>query len=211
MDAENAAQQLDRYRFGSRWRAIGASHDRAFDELATRYAEGHRAYHNSEHIAECNAWLDRVVDLADHPDELEVAVYFHDAVYEPSAQDNEALSAELFCELAQDASIHVEVTARIAGLIKSTATHDCTDGDGALLSDIDLAILGTPPARYARYEDAIRREYSAVADESYRMGRARVLETFLERIAIYRTPRMAALLEAQARDNLSRALAALRQ
>ncbi len=200
---------LDRARFTSAWRAVGASHDNASAWLADRYNEDHRAYHDVEHIAECLSWFDRVRNLAERPAELEVALFFHDAIYEPLASDNEARSAEKLRQLAREARVPTDAVERIARLIESTATHEATSGDAALLSDIDLAILGASPARYARYEREVRREYAAIDDASYQSGRAPVLRGFLERVEIYRTPRLAARLEAQARDNLSSALSAL--
>lgn len=202
---------LDRARFEAVWRAVGANHDNAFAWLADRYAEEHRAYHDAEHIAECLAWFDRVRDLAERPAELEVALFFHDAIYEPLASDNEARSAEELRSLASAVGTPTEAVERIAGLIESTATHGAGSGDTALLSDIDLAILGSSPARYARYERDVRREYAAVDEASYEKGRAQVLRGFLERVEIYRTRRLATRLEAQARDNLGSVLSALEQ
>jgi len=211
MQSRKEKGTLDRARFEAGWRAVGADHENAFAWLAGRYAEEHRAYHDAEHIAECLAWFDRVRDLAERPAELEVALFFHDAIYDPLASDNERRSAEELRRLARAAGIPTEAVERIAGLIESTATHGAGSGDTALLSDIDLAILGSSPARYARYERDVRREYAAVDGGSYQKGRAQVLRGFLERVEIYRTPRFAARLEAQARDNLGSALSALEQ
>jgi len=211
MRSRKEAWALERGRFAAAWRAVGASHYNASAWLADRYAEEHRAYHDAEHVAECLAWFDRVRDLAERPTELEVALFFHDAIYEPLASDNEVRSAEELRRLACEAEVPTEVVERIARLIQSTATHDARSGDAALLSDIDLSILGASPARYARCEQEVRREYAAIDEASYRVGRARVLRGFLDRIEIYRTPRLAARLEAQARDNLSSALRAPEQ
>lgn len=211
MQSRKEAWAFDRVRFEAAWRAVGASHDNASAWLADRYAEEHRAYHDAEHVAECLAWFDRVRDLADRPAELEVALFFHDAIYEPLAPDNEARSAEQLRHFAREAGVPTEAAERIARLIESTETHEATSGDAALLGDIDLAILGASPARYARYEREVRREYAAIDEASYRVGRARVLRGFIERVETYRTPRLAARLEAQARDNLSSALSALEQ
>jgi predicted metal-dependent HD superfamily phosphohydrolase len=209
MQSENGTWALDRGRFAAVWRALGARQDNASVWLADRYAEEHRAYHDAEHVAECLAWLDRVSDLAERPAELEVALFFHDAIYQPLGSDNEARSAEELRQLARKAGMPTESVERIARLIESTATHDARSGDAALLSDIDLAILGASPARYMRYEREVRREYAAIDETIYRTGRTRVIRGFLERVEIYRTPRLAARLEAQARDNLGSAIAAL--
>jgi len=100
----------------------------------------------------------------------------------------------------------LDVTDRIARMIESTARHAHDKGDAAVLSDIDLAILGSSLNRFAQFEREIRREYAMFDDASHRAGRAHVLKSFLERICIYRRPRLAAPLEAQARHNLSKAL-----
>jgi predicted metal-dependent HD superfamily phosphohydrolase len=211
MQSRRETGTLDGARFAAAWCAVGANHDNASAWLADRYAEDHRAYHDGEHIAECLAWFDRVQDLAKRPAELEVALFFHDAIYEPLASDNEARSAEKLRQLAREARVPTEAVERIARLIESTATHEATSVDAALLSDIDLAILGSSPARYARYERDVRREYAAVDEVPYQKGRAEVLRGFLERVEIYRTSRLAARLEAQAQDNLGSALSALEQ
>lgn len=194
--------ETHRARFVRCWQELGAS-AAPFDLLMARYAEPQRAYHNGEHLEECLAWLDASTPSR----ELELAIFFHDAVYDPSASDNEAQSAALFRALAEGAD--AQAVARISTLILSTAKHDGEAGDAALLADIDLSILGASPARYARFERDIRREYARYDDVSYARGRARVLAGFLERMSIYRTPFFAARLEAQARDNLAHALARL--
>ena len=211
MQPREETWELDRARFAAAWRVVGANYDNASAWLADRYAEEHRAYHDAEHVAECLAWFNRVRELAERPAELEVALFFHDAIYEPLASNNEARSAEKLSQLALEARVPTEPVDRIARLIESTATHDARSGDAALLSDIDLTILGASPGRYARYERDVRREYAVIDEASYRAGRARVLRGFLERVEIYRTPQLAARLEAQARDNLSSALSALEQ
>lgn len=201
--------ELDRRRFETAWKALGATHDNASAWLVARYAEPHRAYHNAEHISECLAWFDQLKAQAQRPAELEVALFFHDAIYNPLSPNNEAESAARFQAFAEAAAIPRETAARVTELILSTASHAAESSDAALLNSIDLAVLGAPPARYARYERDIRREYVAVEEHAYRAGRSRVLRDFLARLEIYRTPSLAARLEAQARTNLSRALSAL--
>jgi predicted metal-dependent HD superfamily phosphohydrolase len=211
MNAQTRTQGLERERFLREWGSLGASHDNAFDILDAMYAEPHRAYHNAEHVAECLAWLDQTWDLAERPSEIAIAIFFHDAIYAPGAPDNEARSAELFERLARQAQVPVDVTGRVVALIESTAAHAEAEGDGALLNDIDLGILGAPRERYARYEQDVRAEFGAVLEGLYRAGRARFLRELLGRSQIYRTPRLAALLEKQARSNLAWALAKLKE
>jgi predicted metal-dependent HD superfamily phosphohydrolase len=209
MDLTRTRSSLDPNRFERAWRALGAASTAPFPVLQDCYAEPHRAYHNPEHIRECLGWLDQVRGLALRPAELEIALYFHDAIYDPNAHDNEQRSSDLFRQEATDGGIALDVIDRIARLIESTARHESEQADAALLSDIDLSILGASPNRFAQFERDVRREYAMFDDASYRAGRALVLRGFLERICIYRTPHFTARLEAQARDNLANALAAL--
>src|SRR4051794_22476684 len=66
-----------------------------FDRLVAAYSEPHRHYHNLEHIAEMLRVVDRLSKFAADPDAVRLAVWFHDAVYDPRAKDNEKLSAIL--------------------------------------------------------------------------------------------------------------------
>jgi predicted metal-dependent HD superfamily phosphohydrolase len=204
---------LEQARFARMWRGLGARDDGepVFAWVAAQYASPARAYHTQEHIAECLAWLDQVRTLAEHPLELEAAIWFHDAVYEVPASDNEARSAELAVRHALSSGIPVASAQRIAALIACTTHAAHADGaDAQLLVDIDLAILGAPPHRYQRFERDVRREYAVVPDELFEQGRVHVLNGFLERFAIYETPYFAERLERQARENLTAAIARLR-
>ena len=88
---------LDQQRWLDLWSRLGAqgSATSIFAQLASAYAGPGRAYHTAEHIRDCLAELDLSRDLAQNPDEVEAALWFHDAVYRPGASDNEDQSAEL--------------------------------------------------------------------------------------------------------------------
>jgi predicted metal-dependent HD superfamily phosphohydrolase len=51
-----------------------------FDELVARYSEPHRKYHTLQHLAECLAHFEAVRHLAEHPGEIEIALWFHDGI-----------------------------------------------------------------------------------------------------------------------------------
>lgn len=210
MKSQTTLQLLQPARFSRCWRSCGAGDDDAFGVLVGAYCEPHRHYHTASHVAECLAGLDRHRGLAARPEELEVALYFHDLVYQPAAPDNEARSAARLRDLGRVAGVSTEAAARIARLIEATACHLESEGDAALVIDLDLSVLGATPARYARYEEDIRREYAAFDARQYAEGRALILDGFLRRPRIYQTPDLAALLEERARTNLARALGALR-
>ena len=202
---------LDRNRFLDLWRRLGGNDGSAtFERLRTAYSDPDRAYHNDNHIADCLGQFDRVRSQADRPDELELALWFHDAVYDTHASDNEERSAEFAAkEMAAD-GIDAEIATRIERLILVTK-HDREpySDDSALLVDIDLSILGRDPEAFAAYDRAIRAEYLWVPEDAYRTGRSAVLQGFLDRPAIFRTAPFRSF-EAAARRNLADAIAELR-
>src|SRR5687768_11341722 len=66
----------------------------AYADLIARYSEPHRKYHTVRHLNDCFAKLDEIRTVAERPAEVEVGLWFHDAIYERSNQ-NEAKSADL--------------------------------------------------------------------------------------------------------------------
>ncbi len=181
-----------------------------FDRLVEAYSEPHRHYHTLEHVGE----VLRVVGRLKGDAAVQLAVWFHDAVYDPRAKDNEARSGELAVWELSAVGLPGEVALRVAELVQSTAHFDPTDGSGPdfdTLHDADLAILGASEVRYARYAADIRKEYDWVPEADYRAGRRMVLETFLARPRIYRTDVMFTEGEEAARRNLAGEIAALRK
>ena len=51
-----------------------------FEELRTAYCEPARYYHTDVHVAECLRHAKRYAHLAESLPEIEVAIWFHDAV-----------------------------------------------------------------------------------------------------------------------------------
>ena len=179
------------------------------NELARRYSEPHRRYHTLTHITELLSLLDEF-ELDDR-DSVEAAVWFHDAIYDTHASDNEARSADL-AETALRELRFPNIEA-VRAMIVATASHDAAalTRDGRLFLDADLSILGSPPERYREYAEAIRGEYEWVPRPQFAAGRSAILRRLLERPALYLTAEMQARFEAQARENVARELTALAQ
>ncbi len=179
-----------------------------WQQLASRYSEPHRHYHTLDHVAACLDWLDQYHHLAEDPLCIELALWAHDVIYDPSATDNEARSADWFAQHFADSDLTDQQRARVHALILATIhPHPPSDPDMALLQDIDLSILGADAKLYDRYEGWIRQEYKFVPEEAFPKGRSAVLQSFLEQDVIYHTAALSERLEISARDNLSRALA----
>lgn len=182
------------------------------EDLRARYGEPQRHYHSWDHIEALLRHYRRWEGMFHHPVAVLWALYWHDAVYDPSAKDNEAQSAELLESMAGDYLSAEDVTFA-AAIIRATARHALPDGlapeeaaDMALFLDIDLSILGAPEPVYDRYEEAIRKEYAFVPVEAYRAGRGAILRDFLARERLYLTDLAHAEWDAQARINLKRAI-----
>jgi len=179
--------------------------------LLARYAESHRKYHTQQHLEACLKHFETVRHTATHPAEIEVALWFHDAVYEVRGLGNEAQSADWARDVLQMAGASDEVSARVRALVMATC-HNAQPqtSDQEILLDVDLAILGSPTPIFDAYEAQVRAEYVSVPETDFRKGRRKILGGFLARNPIFHTPHFSALCEVQARINLIRSIRHLR-
>lgn len=194
------------------WQRLGVKNSPAsfFAELEARYSEPHRAYHSLAHVMDCLAEFESAKDAAHDPTAVEMAIWYHDIVYDPRAKDNEEQSAELAAKVSSDIGLPSPLNQRVNRLILATKKHDASlDQDAPLLVDVDLSILGRGPQRFDNYENQIRQEYSWVSDEAFAAGRTAVLESFLTRPVIYSTEFFRNKYEQQARENLKRSISKL--
>ncbi len=205
MDREQGS--LDQQRWIELWSRLGAQSNgvAVFNQLASAYDEPARAYHTAQHIRDCLEELDLHRNLALFPDEVEAALWFHDAVYRPASSDNEEQSASLARTALTSGGIPAEPTRRIAQLVLATShRREPVDPDEQLICDIDLAVLGRAPKSFDEFERQIRREYAWVPQPVYRRERSRVLSEFLSRRSIYQTTAFFERYEEPARANLRR-------
>ena len=210
-NAAGAAAKVRESAWRESWSGLGAvPPERLLGELSARYCEPHRAYHTLQHLDECFAALAPVRHLAERLPELELALWFHDAVYDTHAADSEERSARWAEECLRAAGVRAEETSRIGGLILETRHAVRPEApDARLLVDVDLAILAAAVPRFEEYERQVRQEYDWVPEPAFRAGRARILQGFVDRPSIYSTSWFAERLEARARENLRRSLLAL--
>jgi predicted metal-dependent HD superfamily phosphohydrolase len=180
--------------------------------VRARYAEPHRHYHTWAHILACFEARRRITRAA-MPD-VDLALLFHDAVYEPLATGNEERSTELLVDEGRAAWLDDRVLTSAAALVLATRYDprygpdlDCEEA--CIVTDADLSVLGSDPDTFARYEAAVRKEFWRVDDCVYAEGRKRVLSTFLAKPRIFMTHTGARLWEAAARRNLEASMAML--
>jgi predicted metal-dependent HD superfamily phosphohydrolase len=185
---------------------------RVLRDLWRRYGEPQRAYHtlaHVRHVLDVVAFLRRR-EPVDDAVAVQLAAWFHDAVYEPGAGDNEKRSAELATRVLRGWAIAPDRVAHVADLVLATRGHAAVDQDGAVLVDADLAILAADPDTYTLYRRALRVEYRHVDDARWRRGRTAFLEGMLARPRIFATATMGHRGEGVARRNLAAELATLR-
>lgn len=176
------------------------------EALISRYSEPHRHYHTLDHIYAMLKHFAAFGSLCRQPELIDAAIWFHDAIYNPTRRDNEARSADLATEYLSDIGWSDDACRRVASLIHMTAKHAALPGDydAALLMDLDLSILAAEPSAYDDYVDRIRREYAHVSDDVFGAGRQAFITHLLARTHIYATPALFEAWEGLARRNLER-------
>ncbi len=204
-------------RLRAHWAAVaprGPASEACLDALLVRYAEPHRRYHGISHVDRVVS--DVVVLLGDaavaDAGAVRMSAFFHDAVYDPRSASNEVDSANLAARELAVLGWSEQRIGQVERLIMLTRDHPPSTGDepgGDVLLHADLAVLGAPANVYQAYASGVRGEYSHVAECDWRVGRAAVLQHFLDQPHIYRTRTMARH-EPRARANLSAELAELR-
>lgn len=177
----------------------------AWTELESAYTEPHRSYHTLAHIEAVLIGLDAHHAAFDDADAAELALFYHDLIYDPTRQDNESQSA---ARLTTRLSSHIGTgrLTRACNHIEATRRHDATeDPDTNLILDLDMSILGAAWPDYLAYAKGVHAEYAPVyGAEAYTMGRVKLfLEPTLAKPRIFLTAPFAAL-ESPARDNLAR-------
>jgi predicted metal-dependent HD superfamily phosphohydrolase len=190
----------------TRWPVAGLTEVR--DELVAAYTTD-RGYHDIRHLAEV---LDRIDELSAGEDfdreAVVLAAWFHDGVYDgrPGAEERSA-------QWALDALAGRPYADEVARLVRLTEQHRPApdDANGCVLSDADLAILASPPARYAEYVADVRREYADVPDDLFAAGRAAVLRDLLAKPTLFHTAHARTHWGAAARANVEAELERLAQ
>ncbi|MDF1850678.1 MAG: hypothetical protein P1U85_07595 [Verrucomicrobiales bacterium] len=178
--------------------------EKLWRELEARYSEPHRCYHNLDHLDQMLGVFSRL-ETGDRRG-IELAIWFHDVIYDPLSGENEAASAEYFVQKFRD-SCPWERIETVRQLILATdhekSVRESREAD--LLRDIDLSILAAEEGSYEVYRRAIRKEYAAVPEAAFRKGRIALLEQLLSG-TLFRSPEFADF-EARGRANLRRELA----
>jgi predicted metal-dependent HD superfamily phosphohydrolase len=156
--------------------------------LLDRYGEPTRVYHGVRHLAEVLGHVDTLMGECADATAVELAAWFHDAVYDVRRDDNEVASARLARSVLAN-QVPDEQLREVERLVLLTRDHAVSAGDsnGAVLCDADLAILAGGPTEYADYTGRVRREYGHLPDAEFEVGRAAILRSFLDLPRLFHT------------------------
>jgi predicted metal-dependent HD superfamily phosphohydrolase len=177
--------------------------------LLDRYTEPGRHYHNLDHVRHCLGQARLVRDLLPDTSALNLAIWFHDCVYDPLARDNEARSAALFRELASPL-LPSPIEDDVARLVLVTQAGRLPQRDDeSYMVDIDLSSFGLPWEPFLADSLAVRAERPHLTDGQYAAQQSRFLNGLLERDAVFTTGFFRERYEAAARSNISRYLEAI--
>ena len=202
---------MDRQRFTSLWRRCQSGGgiidaDDVYQEVYDYYSEAGRHYHTPRHIEHCLAQFDLASDEMDDADAVEMAIWFHDLVFDAQAHDNELQSARRFADLAGN-SMDAEFKTRVHDLIMATAPPRMPKtNDEEFMLDIDLSSFGLPWADMLRDSIAVRKESPQLSDADFFPGQRAFLESLVSREHFYFTEFFRSRIEETARSNINRYL-----
>ncbi len=203
-------------RFISLWercmpdRMVRSAED-VYRELEGRYSHPHRHYHDLRHILACLRHFDTISDQLTWPDAVEMALWFHDVIWEPDADDNERRSAELFLGCAEgDADTNfLEVVHNLVMMTVHPSEPQSVDEQFTV--DIDLASFGLPWEEFIRLGELVRNEFPHVSDRDFDSDQLRIFEMLASRPYFYFTEFFRSRYDATAQSNLRRRITQLRR
>lgn len=196
-----------------RWHSCTSSlliaHDKSAEiwaELCDKYCESHRSYHTLQHLQDLFELKDQYAEIMKDHLVIDLAIFFHDIIYDPKSSSNEEDSVKLFL-LRLTEFLESETLLKVATYIQATKQHDVmesSDNDLKLFIDLDMSILGRNREEYEAYASKIRFEYSFVNPEIYCEKRSAFLEKFANQTnPIFASKLLRERFESRARENLT--------
>lgn len=175
-----------------------------WDQITRGYSEPHRFYHSQRHILFCLKQFERVEDRLSDIAAVGLAIWFHDLILDPSANDNEAQSKQQFETLAKN-HLPEKLIEKTSALIMLTCHVDTPfNFDESCIQDIDLSTMGEDWDSFVRDVDDLRKEYSHLSDERFNDVTLNFYHDMLGREKIYTSDYFHEHCEQQARDNIKR-------
>ncbi len=181
-----------------------------YRELEEQYSHPNRHYHDLRHIGACLKHFDAVSGRLTEPDAVEMALWFHDAIYEPGADDNERRSAKLFlgCAVGDADGGFLEVVHNLVLMTEHPSEPQSVDEQFTV--DIDLASFGLPWEAFIRLGKLVRNEFPHLSDREFKSEQLQFFEKLANQPQFYFTDFFRSRYEDAAQANLRRRIAQLR-
>lgn len=176
-------------------------------DIFSQYENADRHYHDIRHIQHCLWELDSLKDNETDKPAIELAIWYHDVIYNQRSKNNEGKSAEKLISDLKDFEGDISLN-KVGDMIRMSTHRNQSlveDKTAQYFLDIDLAILGQNATEYRVYSMAVRREYLSVPAICYYYHRKKILKNFLEG-DIYRTEWFKKKYETSAQKNIGKEL-----
>jgi predicted metal-dependent HD superfamily phosphohydrolase len=139
-------------------------------------------------------------------DVVELALWYHDVIYEPTGRDLEERSIERLSEDCAELRVAQGHALAATECVRATAHTGGANPAGPAAettSDIDLSILARDPLRFMEYEYAVEEEHAGVWRPAFILARGRFLASLVASPSIFCTAPFRKRLESRARANIS--------
>ncbi len=183
---------------------------RLWREVELNYGKSNRHYHTLVHLNNLFSELINFKDKFTDWDSVIFAVVYHDIIYNTLKSNNEEKSAVFAATILTKLEVPRTTILLCEKFILATKRHESVDLETDLFTDADLSVLGLNADSYKSYAAQIRKEYSIYPDIMYNPGRVKVLQHFLDKDSVYKTPEFTSRYEENARANLLAELKSLR-
>lgn len=208
---DHMQSDLDQKRFSDLWESKSINFNPehcglVFDQLSSLYRSDGRFYHSEGHINQCLLKLDEARSEHGPQPDVEMATWFHDAVYRAGSSDNEKNSAIWFQDRARD-HLNRNTVDEVSNLITITEHRNQPASEREkLMVDVDLSSFGLPYEEFIRDGRNIRKEFHAYSDDEFVEGQRKFMNSLLDRSSIYSTDYFFRRYEKSARENIQQLL-----
>jgi predicted metal-dependent HD superfamily phosphohydrolase len=144
--------------------------------------------------------------LIQDPDAVEMALWFHDAIYIPGSSENEKESAELFVRTVGDHFRPLFIRKVYELILVTTHKEPAQECNKQFVADIDLSSFGVDWEEYLRDTKAVREEQDNSSDAVFYPAHTKFLNSLLGRPRIFGTEFFYGRYEHRARENITRFL-----
>lgn len=200
---------MDRERFTALWvrslnTGTAGDSDEVFGKVLAHYSESHRRYHTPQHIEHCLRQFDHAVAHVKEQDTVEMAIWFHDIIYDIPPTQNELKSAQLFRSITKD-RIDPTLCQNVYDMILITM-HKVTPtrNDEKLLVDVDLSSFALPWEEFKKDSENVREEFSNKSDQDFYSAHIKFMQSLLDRPSFFSSDFFREKFEANARENVQR-------